>query len=54
MAEITVTTECPSRAVATTREATALSRSTSATELPPYFWTMMLKVPLLPLPPTRP
>lgn len=40
MAETTTQTRFPTSAVATTRRATARMRSASATDVPPYFWTM--------------
>ena len=40
MAETTTTTSLPARCVASARRATFLMRSTSPTEVPPYFWTM--------------
>src|ERR1044071_3051789 len=39
MAETTTQTRFPSRAVRAMRSATRSSLGTSATELPPYFWT---------------
>ena len=40
IAETTTTTWCPAFLVATMRPATRLSPSASATEEPPYFWTI--------------
>src|SRR6266508_4811852 len=50
MAETTTQTRFPSRAVRAMRSATRSSLGTSATELPPYFWTTMsMAVRTLPL-----
>src|SRR5579859_1971649 len=43
MAETTTTTSWPSARVAATLPATSSIRSQSATEVPPYFWTMRAK-----------
>src|SRR5438477_3657482 len=40
MAETTTSTPCPWRFAAITRSATLRMRSASATEVPPYFWTI--------------
>ncbi len=52
MAETTTTTSWPAFWAAMQRRATFLMRSTSPTEVPPYFWTMSAKV-LGPLPACR-
>ena len=47
MAETTTTTSCPARLVATMRAATRRTLVASATDDPPYFWTMRAMVGIL-------